>query len=280
MILFMVALWGLVLGSFVNALVWRLHEQASLQDKNTAKARKRLRDVSISHGRSMCPTCSHTLAAKDLVPVLSWVSLRGKCRYCKVSISWQYPLVELLTSGLFMLSYATWPYSLVGVLDQFALVVWFVVLVFFMALAVYDIRWYLLPDRLVAPLTGVAMLFAILRACAEWDIVPLGYAVLGAVLFFGFFWLLYQISDGKWIGGGDVKIALALGLLVGTPLRAGLVLFGASLIGTFASLPSLIRSKDTLKAYVPFGPWLLTATVLVVLYGQRCVDWYNNLAGL
>ena len=280
MILFMVALWGLVLGSFVNALVWRLHEQASLQDKNTAKARKRLRDVSISHGRSMCPTCSHTLAAKDLVPVLSWVSLRGKCRYCKVSISWQYPLVELLTSGLFMLSYATWPYSLVGVLDQFALVVWFVVLVFFIALAVYDIRWYLLPDRLVAPLTGVAMLFAILRACAEWDIVPLGYAVLGAVLFFGFFWLLYQISDGKWIGGGDVKIALALGLLVGTPLRAGLVLFGASLIGTLASLPSLIRSKDALKAYVPFGPWLLTATVLVVLYGQRCVDWYNNLAGL
>jgi prepilin signal peptidase PulO-like enzyme (type II secretory pathway) len=115
---------GLIFGSFVNALVWRLAKQEGLdageptpkkpKAKTSAKKSVATTDYSITTGRSMCPQCHHTLAAKDLVPVLSWLSLRGKCRYCGQPISRQYPLVELLTGLLFMVFYLGWPFSLSG----------------------------------------------------------------------------------------------------------------------------------------------------------------------
>src|SRR5260221_566501 len=99
-------LLGLTFGSFINALVWRLHKQ----NEDSAKEQK-VPNLSIATGRSMCPNCYHELAAKDLIPVLSWLSLGGKCRYCRQPISWQYPLVELLTAGLFTVSYIYWPWA-------------------------------------------------------------------------------------------------------------------------------------------------------------------------
>src|SRR5476651_645529 len=136
MIIVVLVVFGLCLGSFVNALVWRLHEQDKKQAKN----------LSILNGRSMCPNCKHELAAKDLVPVLSWLSLRGKCRYCGKPISVQYPLVEMVTSGLFVASYLWWPEVLHGA-QVAAFGLWLALLVGLMALLVYDLRWFLLPNR-------------------------------------------------------------------------------------------------------------------------------------
>src|SRR3989344_6490262 len=125
MIVAILIVLGLAFGSFVNALVWRLHEQEERakskeqrrkkgKAKNTAKLSSHTsvlssKDLSILKGRSMCPSCKHGLAAKDLVPVLSWLTLRGKCRYCHKPISIQYPLVELITATLFVISYLLWP---------------------------------------------------------------------------------------------------------------------------------------------------------------------------
>ena len=92
----------------------------------------------------------------------------------------------------------------------------------------------------------------------------------------GTFWLLFQVSAGKWIGGGDVKLAIVLGLLAGTPLKALLVLFFSSVIGTICSLPILLKGKQAMKVQVPFGPFLLAATVVVVLFGTRVIDWYTQ----
>src|SRR5665213_2769212 len=97
MIIALLALLGLVFGSFVNALVWRLHEQEVLLEKRKKPSKKQLEKLSILNGRSMCPHCKHELAIKDLVPLFSWIALKGKCRYCGKPISWQYPVVELLT---------------------------------------------------------------------------------------------------------------------------------------------------------------------------------------
>jgi len=276
MIIVAIGVLGLLLGSFVNALVWRLHETQELAGKTSKAAHKRRRDLSIAKGRSMCPNCGHELAGRDLVPVLSWVSLRGKCRYCRKPISWQYPLVELATAGLFVLSYANWPLAFNGV-GIFQLVCWLVFVVAFMALAVYDLRWFLLPDRIVVPLMVLALAQVAVTAVWLHSFSALWQPAVGALIIFGLFWTLFQVSDGKWIGGGDVKLAIVLGLLAGTPVKAFLVIFVASLLGTLVSIPLLARGKAGLKLQIPFGPYLLAATIIVVLYGQHFINWYQNV---
>lgn len=295
---------GLVFGSFVNALVWRLRKQdelayPELKDGEEAvvstgaggaaerspEKRKMIsqqaqkdngENYSIMHGRSMCPDCHHTLAAKDLVPVLSWLALGGKCRYCRKPISWQYPLVELLTAVLFAASYLLWPLEL----DTYGitrLVVWLVYAVFFMALSVYDFRWQELPDRLVWPLVGIAVSEAVLVAFWQQNMQSFLLAALAGCLLFGLFWIIYQVSKGEWIGGGDVKIVLALGIIVGTPLQAFLIIFIASVIGTIASLPLLLGNKRARGAQIPFGPALMLATCIVYFASTSIIAWYQAL---
>lgn len=276
MIIVAIGLLGLLFGSFVNAFVWRLHEQELLAGKKTKKALQRLKDLSITNGRSMCVDCGHELAAKDLVPVFSWLYLRGKCRYCKKTISWQYPFVEVVTAIFFVISYLSWPLVLSG-LGLFQFVVWLFFVVMFLALTVYDIRWFLLPDRVVVPVVSIAALEVIVVAVGSHSLSALYMPVLGALVIFGLFFGLFQYSKGEWIGGGDVKIAPALGLLAASPLKGFMVVFFASLIGTFVALPMLLKSKKAMTAKIPFGPYLLAATFIVVLYGDKIVDWYQKL---
>jgi prepilin signal peptidase PulO-like enzyme (type II secretory pathway) len=276
MVIVIIGLLGLIFGSFVNAFVWRLHETEALAGKTSQAAQKRRRLVSISKGRSICPNCEHELGVKDLVPVLSWVSLGGKCRYCHKPISWQYPLVELATAVLFVVSYFNWPVALNGV-GLFQFVCWLIFVVAFMALAIYDFRWFILPDRVVLPLMLLAVLQVAVSAIWLHSFKALWEPAVGALIIFGLFWLLFQVSKGTWIGGGDVKLAIVLGLLAGTPLHAFLVIFAASLIGTVVSIPLLAQGKRGLKLQIPFGPYLLAGTIVVVLQGSSMVNWYQNL---
>jgi prepilin signal peptidase PulO-like enzyme (type II secretory pathway) len=183
MIYALLVVFGLTFGSFVNALIWRLHEQAtrnvtalakkqspsSSHSKGASKAKvtdtnsrsvssklwssaaifRKAKDdpLSVVYGRSMCPHCKHQLAERDLVPLFSWLSLRGRC---------QYPVVELLTAILFVLSYVFWPSGFHGA-GLFEFIEWLILIIGFMALAVYDLRWYLLPDKIVMPLLGVVI---------------------------------------------------------------------------------------------------------------------------
>jgi prepilin signal peptidase PulO-like enzyme (type II secretory pathway) len=269
------ALLGVIFGSFVNALVWRLHEQAALAGKKSKVAKKRRTELSITKGRSMCPHCGHELAAKDLVPVLSWLWLRGKCRYCGNAIP-DSPLVELTAGLLFAVSYVVWPHGLHGV-GLFEFTLWLAFLVGFVALAVYDLRWFLLPDKIVFPLTGLAAAQVVTVAVWQQSLSALWMPAGGAAVVFGLFWILYQVSSGGWIGGGDVKLAITLGLLAGTPLRALTLIFFASLVGTLASVPQLAKGRSGLVRHIPFGPPLLLATIIVVLYGDRIAAWYQQL---
>ncbi|HSX05759.1 MAG TPA: prepilin peptidase [Candidatus Saccharimonadales bacterium] len=275
MIIVLIGVLGLIFGSFVNALVWRLHEQAKLAGKKGKQADKKRQALSIARGRSMCPNCQHILSTKDLVPVISWLWLRGRCRYCAARIP-DSPLVELTTGVLFAVSYALWPHSYHG-LGLFQLVLWLGMLVLFVALAVYDMRWFLLPDRLVLPLGLLAGLQAIVAALWTQDWRQLYMTLLSAGIIFGLFWLLYQLSKGAWIGGGDVKLAAPLGLIVAGPAYAFLMIFLASLLGTIASVPLLARGKQGFGKHIPFGPYLLAATVIVVLCGGQLAAWYQQL---
>src|SRR5690606_10697569 len=136
--------------------VWRLKTQES--------SKKSTKELSVISGRSMCPLCKHMLSAKDLVPVISWLSLRGKCRYCQKPISWQYPLIELVTATAFGLSFAYWPRELVGTLELTLFGLWLASVVCFIALAVYDAKWMLLPDKIMRPLVALSLLGVVLAA--------------------------------------------------------------------------------------------------------------------
>lgn len=198
---------GLLVGSFVNAAVWRTH----LHEVKTKKYHHR--KYSLFNGRSVCTNCHHQLAWYDLVPVLSWIWLRGKCRYCNKSISLQYPLVELMTAGLFILSYIKW--DLISQLDYLQLGLWLVLLSGLLILAIYDVRWMILPDRVMKPLFAVAGL-QIVTATIAGESSTLIYDHLVAVLLAGgFFFALFALSKGRWMGGGDVKLTLLMGLILG-----------------------------------------------------------------
>ena len=270
-----VAVIGLILGSFINALVWRLHEQSAVKGKKSKKPAA-ARELSILRGRSMCPNCRHELSPLDLIPVLSWAYLRGRCRYCSAPISWQYPVVELSTSMLFVFSYVLWPSSLHGV-GLFRFCLWLIFLVGFVALAVYDFKWFLLPDRIVYPLVGLAVVQVVLSfvfAHAGWQ--SLLASLWGVLIASGIFYVLYQVSDGAWIGGGDVKLGLVLGILIGGPLLSVLLLFVASVLGTLVSLPLLAVGKAKRSTPIPFGPFLIAAAIIVVLFGGHFAAWFSH----
>lgn len=226
----------------------------------------------------MCPKCRHQLHARDLVPILSWVELRGRCRYCSKPIHWQYPIVELLTSVLFVISFLEWPgdFSAFGILG-FGF--WLVSLVLLLTLAIYDIRWMLLPDKLVYPLIATSTVVTVCLAIAGNDWHTVASAAVGGIGLSGLFYLLFVVSGGTWIGGGDVKLALGLGLLAGGIVETILLLFIASLAGTMASLPLLVRHKQ-LSQKVPFGPFLILASIIVFFWGSQMIDTYSRFIGV
>src|SRR5574337_1009102 len=147
---------GLCFGSFVNALVWRLRQTELKAQSSKPKAKNSQFPIpnsqfSILTGRSVCPRCHHELAWYDLIPLLSWLFLRGRCRYCHRPISWQYPLVEATMAAVFVISYFYWSGGIFGVGDWLLFITWLAASVGLMALLVYDLRWMILSDRLIYP---------------------------------------------------------------------------------------------------------------------------------
>ncbi len=315
---------GICFGSFVNAVVWRFHEQETLRDKLVGQKpgktqQAELDALSISKGRSMCVHCRHELAAKDLVPVLSYLWLRGRCRYCRKPID-DKPWSELATPVLFVVSYVYWPqgFSEAGLL---LFCFWLAFLVGFVVLSIYDLRWYELPHDIVFWLICAAVVQVGLATFFYPDgLHTLRHAGLGLVTMVGIFGLLYRLSpapendgdrsdnknagindDGtmrfagfgtralsllfgwllggrasRWIGGGDVTLGALLGLIVGGPANALLLIFSASLLGTLFALPLLASGRATRASHLPFGPFLIAAAVIVMLWGSTLVGWYTG----
>jgi len=265
-IVFLVLL-GLCFGSFVNALVWRIHVQSK-----GGKSKKNA-EYSISKGRSMCVHCKHVLAAKDLIPIFSWIYLRGKCCYCGKQISWQYPMVEAVTALLFVISYLFWPYEIAGI-GVVSFAAWLMILVGLVALLIYDIKWMLLPNRIIFFLYWLAGVYVVARVVESSSLSSVSDYAMGVVIGGGIFYLLFQISSGRWIGGGDVKLGFLLGALVGSGYFALLLLFIASVLGSLYSLPLLAAKKANKSSRIPFGPFLIISAIVVVLFGNSLTDMY------
>lgn len=286
MVIAILAVLGLAWGSFANALVWRLYERSKLANSakkagERAKSSLTASDLSIWRGRSMCPNCHHTLAALDLIPLASWLILRGKCRYCHKPISVQYPLVEALSALVFVGSYVLWPLTLASAASLAVFGLWLVMIIILVTLALYDLKWQLLPDKLVIALAVAALAQAVVAIASSGD--PLKSLIdraIAAAIGGGIFYIILIISSGKWIGGGDVKLGFVIGLIAATPAKSVLLIFLAALAGTLVSLPLLVSKKLKRSSAVAFGPFLILATALVVLFGQAIINWYFGLIGV
>lgn len=271
MIMIIVTVVGLCAGSFVNALVWRLHQQQK-KGRASPKDTKRL---SILKGRSMCPDCHHELAWQDLLPVVSWLLLGGKCRYCHRSISWQYPAVELATAGLFVLSFVLWT-SLQQPEHILTFVSWLLILTGLIALLVYDARWLLLPNKIMYPLMLIAFATVLLQGVAFGNYQHIISSIWGALIGGGLFYFLFLVSGGRWIGGGDPKLGALLGLVLGSPGKSVALIFGASLLGTLVALPFMLTRRLKVTSKIPLGPFLIVTAIVLQLVGTSLVSWYSK----
>ncbi len=265
-------LLGVVLGSFAGAQVWRVRARQLRTDKQTGhpydkhewRQLRVLLQGTVRDDRSRCLQCGHVLAWYDLLPVVSWLSTGGRCRYCQQFIGWFELVMELVLGVGLALSYLVWPWALPASSLLFA--VWVVVALVLMILAAYDAKWQLLPDPLNYGLMALGALFVLVRMTTlhDVDLVSLTGAV---ALLAGLYGGLYAISRGAWIGFGDVKLCVGLALLLGDWRLAFMTLFFSNMLGCIIVLPGLVRGQLNTRSQVPFGPLLIIGCVISLLFG-------------
>lgn len=253
---------GLCAGSFVGALVWRLHEG---KDWVTA--------------RSQCVHCGHTLGPLDLVPLISFIYLRGRCRYCKNRISWQDPLLELAAAAVLVSSYLLWPGNLNNNGQLVLFISWLISSVGLLALLVYDLRWMILPNKIIYStfFLAAAGRLAYIAAYAPDKKQAVISWVLGVLVASGIFYVLHEVSRGQWIGFGDVRLGLITGTVLADPGKSLLMIFISSVLGTLFAAPQLLAKQKALSTRIPYGPFLITATLVVLLFGDDMLGWYKDV---
>jgi leader peptidase (prepilin peptidase)/N-methyltransferase len=225
---------GLVLGSFGNVLVFRVPEAESIG------------------GRSHCPGCGYQLAIHDLVPVLSFLWLRGRCRKCRKPISVQYPLVELCSGLLFLGALAHEGFDpLRGFLLGTSL--WLLLLI-----AVIDARKGLIPDALSFPFIAAGVLHGFLLP--HFPLLPL---LMGG----GFFAAQWLVSRGRWVGSGDILLGIGIGAATGAWPLLLVALFASYILGSVVAGYLLLRKRKTMEGTLAFGPFLCVGTFVSVFWG-------------
>jgi leader peptidase (prepilin peptidase)/N-methyltransferase len=244
--MFLFFLYGLIFGSFFNVVGLRIPKKES-----------------IVHPPSHCTICDRRLTIKDLVPVFSYVFLKGKCRGCGTKIHWVYPVMELVTGLLFAFAYYQLGFTL-----ELAVALLFISLL--VIITVSDIAYMLIPDKiLVFFLIPLIVLRVFVPLSPWWD------SIIGAFVGFGVLFLIAVVSKGG-MGGGDIKLFFVIGLVLGW-IPTLLTLFLASIIGTVVGIISLRRTKQGRKTPIPFGPSIAIAAIISYFYGEMLVDWYVNL---
>ena len=265
-------IFGLTIGSFLNCLIWRLHKKEGMLN------------------RSYCPKCRKQIDWYDNIPVLSFIFLRGKCRHCGKKISWQYPVVEIITGILFLLAFfENFEFRILNfesilnfdflifdiplLLNSYFLILtlkyWFLISVM-IVIFIYDLRWYLILDKVVLP----ACLIVFALNCflgISWQNM-----LISGIIGSSFFLIQFLISRGRWIGGGDIRLGLLMGLALGWP-NVLTAIFLAYLIGSVVGVGLILSGRKQWSSKVPLGVFLSTATIIVLFWGEIILDWYFSL---
>ncbi len=268
LLLLFIILIGLAVGSFLNVVILRGIKSEKLFGN--------------SNWRSRCPTCKHTLSTWDLIPFFSFLFLRGKCRYCHKPISWQYPLVELGTSLLFVAT-AFFVYSLNLPMNSllFLLPLSWGIFSVLIVVFVTDLRWGLVPVNYVWWSLPFALLFRInvnrnFSLSSNESVILTAFDVISSLVVGFMFYGLYIASKKRGIGEGDIPLGFLLGMLVGFPgVLAALLLSFVS--GALVSLGLIALGRKKMTGSLPFGPFLITSMIVSVFWGDKLLGWYLGL---
>lgn len=277
---------GLAFGSFLNAFEYRLHK-----------------GIDFVKVRSFCPKCKHTLAPKDLIPLLSFLLLERRCRYCSAKISWQYPVVELLSGFLFVLAgvYVQKVIAINVILDG-SMVGWLVakwliiylgltvlvglILDLFLFFAIYDLKHSIIPNKVVVPAVVVALVLNVSLVLFQgFDVFHslitlfyeyhFGWYILAGILAGVFIASVILITRGSGMGGGDLKLVVLMGLLLG-PLKFLVAFYFALITGSVIGVIWAVHKRQFKGLKVPFGMFLSFGSIVAFLYGGYILSWYYS----
>jgi prepilin signal peptidase PulO-like enzyme (type II secretory pathway) len=257
--------FGLIIGSFLNVVVYRLNVAESI------------------FGRSYCPHCKNKIRWYDNIPLLSFVLLKMRCRDCRGKISWQYPLMEFSTGVAFALVgsyFFSVSYPRGWITTAYFLVLFSLLLIIF----AYDLKYMEVPMIIFWVALGSSVLYDILN---DWiNFVPqLGIwnlstfsGIIGGMVAFGFFFILVSISKERWMGMGDAYLAFLAGFIVGFP-QIILTLTISFFIGSICGIILLLAKKKTMKSQIPFAPFLVSAVILAIILPEMfpALKYYYSL---
>lgn len=261
-----VFIFGATIGSFLSVVVYRI--------------KKKKKGIFLSH--SICPECKKKLKWRHLIPIFSWLFLRGKCAYCGKKVSSHYFTIELITALLFLATFLVWNFieSVPSIVDPSLLnyiidwhtfeifLYYIVVFTLLIGMFFYDLIYKEIPDRFSIPAIAIAIAGGLILG-----LVPPLSMLFGGIGILAFFMAQFFLSKGKWIGGGDLRLGALMGALLGWELGI-IALIAAYLFGSIASVVLLIQKKATRKTAIPFGPFLVTGTIVAVFYGNQILSWY------
>ncbi len=261
MFFLLIFLLGTTIGSFLNVLVDRLPQ-----------------GISPWKGRSFCDHCKKTLKSYDLIPLFSFAVLKGKCRYCHHKLSWQYPLLEILTGVIFVLTVyfltqkqmvldESIQYQVVSIMNVVTIIYSLWILSSFIVIFFTDLKYGIIPDKIVFP--AILVTIAHLVFANNSVLVNHLLASLGAFLLF---FALFAITRGKGMGFGDVKLVFLLGLFLGFPLIF-INLYLSFLTGAIISLILVMSGKLKFKNTVPFGPFLIVCAIISYFLGDQIIKY-------
>lgn len=265
---------GLSVGSFLNVLIYRLPLRSGLGSLKKPDLKKRFDLESLKRsglgnlgsviwGRSQCPNCRHTLAWRDLLPVLSFLFLKGKCRHCHKKISFRYPLVEFLTGFSFLFLF--WTNVPASLTDWFVFLIWSGAIAILLVLLFIDLEHFIIPDKILAAL-GLLAVIQIVQGGT------LYYSVLAGFFAGLFFFIIYLATKGAALGLGDVKLIFILGFLFGFP-GILIIIYGSLIAGTLWGIVLILFFGAKLKSKISFGTVLSGTAIFYILFNKFFIPY-------
>ncbi|ADO76999.1 prepilin peptidase [Halanaerobium praevalens] len=244
--IFLIFVLGLIIGSFLNVVIYRLPKKES-----------------IVYPASHCPNCGHELTPLELIPVFSYIFLRGKCKDCGEKISIRYPIIELFTGIIFIINY-------IYLSDLIILSAGLIFSSLLIVLTMIDFDHQILPDKLTLGGLGVGLIFSFFRSDISFLFSLSGVIAAGGLLF-----SIAYLSKGG-MGGGDIKMMAMVGSFAGPIIAVSSIFLGA-VIALIAHLPGIVSGKTGMKTKLPFGPFLALASFLFWIWSENLFNLYINL---
>ena len=274
---------GAACGSYAGAQMWRLRAHQLAEDKEAgdevdAKEYKRLLPLTKQKGlkdRSIDLDTGKRLAWFELIPIVSWLMLRGKSRYSGKPIGAFEFLIEVGVAAFFVLTYMFWPNPLDNPLEIARFIIWLIAGVILAIQFATDYKWQILWTWLSYALIGLGLVYTVLTVITALDTTAAIISAAGSVAILGgLYFVLYFVSKERWVGLGDAILGLGLGLLLADWMLAFIALFMANLVGTVVVLIGFASKKVKRGQHVPFGPFFIIGAVIALLFGSAIIKWY------